>query len=80
MAQGGLFFLGIGATFAALGLLPVGQKEKWPWIPAAICLILGTLIMVGSGALVDSVFGWVWAAAFLGVGLFLIIRSIVKKQ
>lgn len=80
LLQGGLFFLGIGATFAAVGLLPVGQKEKWPWIPAAICFVLGTLIMIGSGALVNSVFGWVWAVAFLVVGIFLVVRSFFKKE
>jgi hypothetical protein len=80
MLQGGLFFVGVGATFAALGLLPVGKKEKWPWIPASICFVLGTLIMIGSGAFVDSIFGWIWAAAFLGVGIFLVVRSFLKKE
>ncbi|MBA4376340.1 MAG: hypothetical protein C0401_09240 [Anaerolinea sp.] len=80
LLQGGLFFLGIGATFAAVGLLPVGQKEKWPWIPAAICFVLGTLIMIGSGALVNSVFGWIWAVAFLSVGIYLVVRSFLKKD
>ncbi len=80
MLQGGLFFVGIGATFAAVGLLPASRKEKWPWIPASICFVIGTLIMVGSGALVDSVFGWIWAAAFLGVGAYLVVRSFMKKD
>jgi len=79
MLQGGIFFLGIGATFAAVGLLPVGKNEKWPWIPAAICFVLGTLILIGSGALVDSVFGWIWSVAFLAVGLYLVVRSFIKK-
>lgn len=77
---GGLFFLGIGATFAALGLMPLGKKDKWPWIPAGVCLVLGTLILIGSGALVNTVFGWVWAGAFLLAGGYLVIRSLVKKE
>lgn len=77
---GGLFFLGLGATFAAVGLLPFGRKEKWPWIPAAICLVLGTLIFIGSGALVNSVFGWIWAGAFLLAGIYLVVRSLTKKE
>jgi hypothetical protein len=77
---GGLFFLGVGATFAILGLLPVGKKEKWPWIPAAICLVLGTLIVIGSGVLVNSVFGWIWAAVFLIAGIYMVVRSIIKKD
>ncbi len=77
---GGLFFLGIGATFALLGVLPVGKKEKWPWIPAAICIVLGTLILIGSGQLVNSVFGWIWAGAFLVAGLYLVVRTLIKKE
>ena len=78
--SGGFFFIGIGLTFTLLGLLPVGKKDKWPWIPAAICLVLGTLILIGSGALVNSVFGWVWAGLFLAAGIFLVVRTIVKKE
>lgn len=80
MIQGGLFFAGIGATFAAVGLMPVGRKEKWPWIPAGICFVIGTLIMLGSGAFVDSVMGWIWAAGFLLVGGYLVVRSFTKKE
>jgi len=80
LLTGGLFFLGVGATFGVLGLLPVGKKDKWPWIPAAICIVLGTLILIGSGALVNSVFGWVWAGAFLVAGIYLVVRSLVKKE
>ncbi len=80
MLQGGVFFLGIGATFAALGLLPNLKTEKWPWIPAAVCFVLGTLIMIGSGALVDSIFGWIWAIAFVATGVYLVVRSFKKKD
>ena len=80
MLQGGVFFLGIGATFAALGLLPNLKTEKWPWIPAAVCFVLGTLIMIGSGALVDSIFGWIWAIAFVAAGVYLVVRSFKKKD
>ncbi len=80
MLQGGVFFLGIGATFAALGLLPNLKTEKWPWIPAAVCFVLGTLILIGSGALVDSVFGWIWAIAFVAAGVYLVVRSFMKKE
>lgn len=77
---GGFFFLGIGATFGLLGLLPVGKKDKWPWIPAAICLVLGTLILIGSGALVNSIFGWIWAGLFLVAGIYLVVRTLTKKE
>lgn len=80
MLEGGLFFLGIGSTFAAVGLMPVGRNEKWPWIPAAICFVLGTMILIGSGVLANSVFGWIWAVGFLAVGVFLVARSFIKKE
>lgn len=79
MASGAVFFLGVGATFAAVALLPMSKQEKWPWIPAGICLALGVLLLVGSGALVNTFFGWIWALAFVAVGAFLVIRSLVKK-
>ncbi|MCX6055873.1 MAG: hypothetical protein NTZ74_13360 [Chloroflexi bacterium] len=80
LVQGGVFFLGISATFATVGLLPAGHKEIWPWIPAGICFIVGALILIGSGALANPVFGWVWAIAFLGAGIFLVLRSFIKKE
>lgn len=79
VANGGLLFLGIGATFAVLGLMPVGREEKWPWIPAGICLLLGMVLLVTSGALVDSILGWIWALGLILVGGYFIIRAFVKK-
>lgn len=77
---GAVFFLGVGATFAVLGLHPMGKADKWPWIPAGICLALGVLILVLSGALVGTVAGWIWALAFLLVGGYLVVRTLVKKE
>ncbi len=77
---GAVFFLGVGATFALLGLHPMGRKDKWPWIPAGICLALGVLILVLSGALVGTVTGWVWALALILVGGFLVVRAMIKKE
>jgi hypothetical protein len=58
----------------------MGKKDKWPWIPAGICLALGVLILVLSGALVGTVAGWIWAGAFLLVGGYLVVRAMVKKE
>lgn len=80
MAQGALFFLGVGATFALIALLPAGKKEKWAWIPAGILLAFGILLLVGSGALINSFLGWVWALAFVAVGVFFIVRSFTRKE
>ncbi|MBP8997923.1 MAG: hypothetical protein KBG10_06510 [Anaerolineaceae bacterium] len=76
---GATFFLGVGATFGLLGLHPMGKQEKWPWIPAAICLGLGLLILILSGALIGTFAGWIWAALFILAGIFLIFRAIRRK-
>jgi hypothetical protein len=76
---GAIFFLGVGGTFAALGLHPMGKKEKWPWIPAGICLGLGVLVLALSGDLVGTVAGWIWALAFILVGVFFVVRALVRK-
>ncbi len=80
MASGGVLFLGIGSTFAVLGLMPVGKTEKWPWIPAGICLLLGLVLFASSGVLMESAMGWVLALVLIAVGAFFVIRSLVKKD
>lgn len=79
MANGGLLFLGIGATFTVLGLMPVGKAEKWPWIPAGICLLLGLILFASSGALMGSAAGWVFALVLIAAGAYFVIRSLIKK-
>jgi hypothetical protein len=80
MASGAMFFLGIAATFAVLGMMPVGRNEKWPWIPAGICAILGTMLLLGSGAFMNSIAGLVWPIILVLVGGFLIVRTFLKKN
>lgn len=75
-----VLFMGIGATFGVVGLMPVGKQEKWPWIPAGICLGIGLIFLLSSGALFNTAFGWVWALAFILGGAYLVIRSLVKKS
>ncbi len=80
MAAGASFFLGIALTFAVLGLMPVGRKDKWPWIPAGICAVMGTLLMLGSGEFLNSVAGMIWPAILVLGGGFLIVRTFLKKE
>jgi hypothetical protein len=77
---GGFFFLGIGATFGVLGLLPVGKKDKWPWIPAAILLVFGSMLTVGALARTHTPFGLVFAGVFLLAGIYLVVRTLLKKD
>lgn len=78
-ASGVIFFLGIGLTFILINFLPSGKNQKWVWIPGGICLGLGMLILVTTGLLVESVFGWILALAFIAFGGFLVVRSLLKK-
>jgi hypothetical protein len=80
LVSGSMFFLGIGLTFAVIGLMPVGRTEKWPWIPAGICLVFGTLLMIGSGAMMNTMMGILWPAILVLVGGFLIFRSAFTKK
>lgn len=79
-ASGATFFLGIALTFAVLGLMPIGRNEKWPWIPAGICALLGTLLMLGSGSFLNTAAGLVWPAILVLGGGFLIVRTFIKKN
>lgn len=79
-AAGATFFLGIGLTFAIVGMMPIGRLEKWPWIPAGICLVLGTLLLMGSGSFISSPLGIIWPAILVLGGGYLIVRSVLKKN
>lgn len=78
-AAGASFFIGLGITFGVVGLMPIGRNEKWPWIPAAICLVFGSLLFMGSDSIAHSFFGYFWPAVLLLGGGYLIVRSLTKK-
>lgn len=72
-----IMFLGIAATFAALALIkqPNQQKMQWAWIPAGIMAALALLMGLIGGAFS----GYIWAAALILVGGYLVIRSFLSK-
>jgi uncharacterized membrane protein HdeD (DUF308 family) len=76
LASGGIFFLGLGITFAIVAILPnpVGQM-RWAWIPAGILGIFG-LILFGAS---EQYLNYVWPIALLLAGIYLIIRSLTRK-
>lgn len=78
--SGALFFFGLAATFGVIGLMKVGKTENWPWIPAGICAVIGFIVLATAGGLVSTVFGYLWPALLLVVGVYLIVRSIRKAQ
>lgn len=78
-AVSAILFLGIAVTFAAIGLMPVGRNEKWPWIPAGICGAIGTCFMLFSSQMMESFAGLIWPAILVIFGGYLITRTFLKK-
>jgi len=74
---GGLFFVGIGLTFALLGLLPnQGINLRWAFIPAGILILFGLLISTASAGLIN----YVWPVLFILAGLFLLLRNFIYRR
>lgn len=76
IASGGIFFLGLGITFALVAVLPtsVGQM-RWAWIPAVILGIMGVLILIAE----ENLINYIWPSAIILAGLLLVIRSLRRK-
>jgi hypothetical protein len=76
LASGGIFFLGLGITFALVAFLPNPvSKMRWAWITAGILGIFGIILFVAS----ETYLNYVWPIAILLVGIYLIIRSLTRK-
>lgn len=77
MVSGAVFFAGLGLTFALVALLPnkVGRMT-WAWIPGGILLILAVIIIAG----IESMFNYVWPVVVIAMGLFFILRTILKRN
>jgi hypothetical protein len=76
LASGGIFFLGLGLTFALVALLPnsIGPM-RWAWIPAGILGVIGILLLASQEYLIN----YVWPAALIIGGALLIIRALLRK-
>ncbi len=69
--SGGIFFLGLAATFALVGILPNQLDTRWAFIPAAILAVLGVV----SFAPLKSVMVIIWPVALIALGVYIIFRS-----
>ena len=77
LETGGVFFLGLGATFGLLSLVPTpGGRLKWALIPAGILLAIGVLITLETMPILLRL----WPAALILVGLVLVIRNVGLGQ
>ena len=66
-AGGGVFFLGLAATFGLVALL---AKMRWAFYPAAALGILGFLLMLSLGGFMN----YISAVLLIGAGAFLLYR------
>jgi hypothetical protein len=69
--MGGVFFFGLGLTFALLALLPTPEgRLTWAIIPAFVLLAMGALITAAAAEVID----YVWPVALILGGLYLLYR------
>jgi hypothetical protein len=74
---GVIFLLGMAATFALLTILPgLGGNRQWPLIPAGV-LLLVSILVIGIESSISSV---IWAIVLIGLGVFLVVRSLLQKN
>jgi hypothetical protein len=71
-----VFFLGMALTFGAIALLPTPYgRMKWAWIPASVLFAIGIIFF----SVAVSGFQFVWPAAIILVGLFILYRTLFGK-
>jgi hypothetical protein len=70
--SGALVLLGLAVTFALLAILPTGMGVmKWPWIPAGVLFV----VAMGVSMATTSLVAYVWPAALIISGVYLLVRS-----
>ena len=73
----GIFFLGLGLTFAVVAILPTPHGQmKWAFIPAGVMIVLGLLITAALSPLIN----YIWPVALILAGLFLVFRAYVWRR
>lgn len=73
---GGIFFVGLGVTFLLVALLSGvrGARQSWAYIPAAVLLVMGTLIATPWIRYMENL----WPLALIGAGAIWILRSLSR--
>ena len=76
-AVGGLFFLGMAATFGLVYLLPTPEgRMKWALIPAGIMAVMGVMLMLMVGNLIN----FIWPIVLIIGGGYLLLRAFVLPK
>jgi len=70
--SGWIFLVGMGLTFAIVGILPTpGGRMTWAFIPAGILLALG----VFTSAFLLPYLNYIWPVILIGFGGFVVIKN-----
>lgn len=75
--SGGIFMLGLGATFALVAILPNPQGQmRWAFIPAVVLAIIG-LFIIGLSA---NVLVYLWPLALILIGAVILFRGFIWRR
>jgi hypothetical protein len=73
---GGIFFLGLAVTFGLVYILPKpAGRLTWAVFPAVVLLLISVLVFLGVTDLID----FIWPAALLVGGTYILYRALRKK-
>ena len=73
----GLFFLGLGLTFAIVGIVPTPHGQmKWAFIPAGIMIFMGIVFT----AVFSPLINYIWPIALILGGLALVFRAYIWRR
>jgi hypothetical protein len=76
LGTAGLFFLGLGLTFALVALLPSSQGDlRWAWIPGGILLLLGSIFLVAG----ENLLVYIWPVVLILTGGLFIVRALRNR-
>lgn len=74
---GGLFFLGLGLTFALVAIAPNPHGQmRWAFIPAGILFVMGLLIMAAASQFINLL----WPIALILVGLYFVFITFRSRS
>ena len=74
--MGGVFFFGLGLTFALLAILPTPEgRMTWAVIPAVVLVFAGALISAAAAEVIN----YLWPVALVLGGLYLLYRAVRSR-
>lgn len=74
---GALIFLGLSLTFGLVAVVPTPHgRMTWAWIPAGLLGVIGILIALAMGSLLN----YLWPVALILAGVYLLVRSFAPKR